>query len=103
MTTGTMVSSRTPTTTTFTSGRFWPSRMAPKIHSGSVFCAPEVKVVTMTSSKDSAKASSAPETSAVESVGSVTVRNAKKPCPPRSAAASFSEPETRRSRAMTLL
>ena len=59
-------------TTALTSGSCWPSRIAPKIHSGSVFCAPAVNVVTMTSSKDSAKASSAPETSAVAVSGSVT-------------------------------
>jgi hypothetical protein len=39
--------------------------MLPKIHSGSVFCAPAVKVVTMTSSKDSAKARRPPATSDV--------------------------------------
>ena len=49
-------------------------RIAPKIHSGSVFCAPAVNVVTITSSNDSANASSAPAMSAVESVGSVTKR-----------------------------
>src|SRR5256884_3706251 len=54
-----------PISTAFTSGSCWPSRIAPKIHSGSVFCAPAVNTVTMTSSKDRAKASSAPETSAV--------------------------------------
>ena len=68
-----------------------------------MFCAPAVNVVTMTSSNDSAKASSAPDTSAVDSVGTVIVRNAKKPCAPRSADASYSDPDTRRSRASTLL
>ena len=61
-TTGMIVSRRTMDTTAFTSGSCWPSRIAPKIHSGSVFCAPAVKTVTMTSSKDSPKASSAPDT-----------------------------------------
>jgi len=52
-------------TTALTSGNCWPRRIAPNIHSGSVFCAPAVNIVTMTSSKDSANARSAPETSAV--------------------------------------
>ena len=103
MTTGMTVSRSTATTTTFTSGSCWPSRIAPKIHSGRVFCAPAVNVVTMTSSKDSAKASRAPETSAVDSMGRVTVRNAKNPCAPRSADASYIDPDIRRSRASTLL
>ena len=66
------MSSEDDQTTALTSGSCWPRRIAPKIHSGSVFCAPAVNVVTITSSKDSANASSAPEISAVESVGSVT-------------------------------
>ena len=69
--TGISVSRMTTETTAFTSGSCWPSRIAPKIHSGSVFCAPAVNTVTMTSSKDRAKASSAPETSAVALSGSV--------------------------------
>ena len=75
MTTGMMVTRITNDTTTFTSGRRWPRRMAPKIHSGSVFCAPAVNVVTMTSSKDKAKASIAPATIAVEMSGRVMSRN----------------------------
>ncbi len=59
-------------TTTFTCGSSWPSRIWPKIQIGSVFCAPAVNVVTITSSNESAKASSAPEMSAVEIVGNVT-------------------------------
>jgi len=59
-------------TTTFTSGSFWPRRMLPKIQIGSVFCTPAVNVVTITSSNESANASSAPEISAVEIAGSVT-------------------------------
>ena len=86
--TGITVSSRTNVTTTLTSGSCWPSRMAPKIHSGSVFSAPAVKVVTITSSNESAKASSAPEITAVDITGSVTVRNTSSPLAPRSAAAS---------------
>ena len=46
------VSRMTTDTTAFTSGSCWPSRIAPKIQSGRVFCAPAVNVVTMTSSKD---------------------------------------------------
>jgi hypothetical protein len=46
--------------------------MAPKIQIGSVVCAPAVNVVTITSSKERAKANSPPETSAVAIVGKVT-------------------------------
>jgi len=101
--TGISVSSSTNITTTLTSGSCWPSRIAPKIHSGSVFWAPAVKVVTITSSNESAKASRAPESSAVDSIGTVIVLNVNQPWAPRSADASYSEPETRRSRAITLL
>src|SRR5262249_35247654 len=97
------VSSKTNVTTTLTSGSCWPSRIAPKIHSGSVFCAPAVKVVTMTSSNDSANASRAPEITAVDITGIVTVRNVKNPCAPRSAAASYSAPEVLPSRPSSLL
>src|SRR5213595_1082633 len=93
----------TKKTTTLTSGSRWPSRMAPKIHSGSVFCAPAVNVVTMTSSKERAKASKAPATSAVEISGRVTSTNDRQPLAPRSIAASSNEEEVRRSRARTLL
>src|SRR5206468_3422425 len=72
--TGMIVSARIRKTTTFTCGNCCPSRIWPKIQIGSVFCAPVVKVVTITSSKESAKASRAPEMSAVEMVGSVTKR-----------------------------
>ncbi len=77
--------------------------MAPKIHSGRVFWAPAVKVVTITSSKESAKASSAPETSAVDTTGRVTWRNVCQPRAPRSMDASSSEGAVRRRRASTLL
>jgi len=77
--------------------------MAPKIQSGSVFCAPAVNVVTMTSSNESAKASIAPATMEVEINGSVMSRSTWKPFAPRSMAASMSEPWVRRSRATTLL
>ena len=66
-------------------------------------CAPAVNVVTITSSNESANASSAPETSAVEMVGKVTYRKVCKPSAPRSIEASDSEVGVRRSRATTLL
>ena len=57
--TGMTVSTITTKTTTFTSGSCWPRRILPRIQIGSVFCAPAVKCVTITSSNESAKASSA--------------------------------------------
>ena len=77
--------------------------MFPKIQSGSVFWAPAVNVVTITSSKESANASSAPEISAVEIVGIVTNHQVRSGPAPRSIEASVSEPGTRRIRASTLL
>ena len=47
-----IVSRMTTDTTALTSGSCCPRRIAPKIHSGRVFCAPAVNTVTMTSSKD---------------------------------------------------
>ena len=67
-----IVSRMTMDTTALTSGSCCPSRIAPKIHNGRVFCAPAVNTVTMTSSNDSPNASSAPDTSAVADSGSVT-------------------------------
>ena len=75
----------------------------PRIQIGSVFCAPAVKSVTITSSNESANASSAPEISAVESTGKVTKRKVCQPSAPRSIEASISDGEVRRSRAITLL
>ncbi len=98
-----IVSAMTMDTTAFTSGSCWPSRIAPKIHNGSVLCAPAVNTVTMTSSKDSANASSAPDTRAVATMGSVTKRIVCQPRAPRSIDASASDPGTRRSLATTLL
>jgi hypothetical protein len=66
-----IVIASTNATTAFTSGSWLPVRIEPKIQSGSVFCAPDVNVVTTTSSNESANASSAPAISAVESIGSV--------------------------------
>ena len=60
-------------------------------------------MVTITSSKESANASSPPATSAVEITGQITKRNVCHPSAPRSIDASTSEREVRRSRASTLL
>ena len=98
-----IVSRMTTDTTALTSGSCCPRRIAPKIHSGRVFCAPAVNTVTMTSSKDRANASSAPETSAVAVSGSVTKRSVCQPRAPRSMDASASDPGVRRSRAIRLL
>ncbi len=58
------------TATTLVTGR-WRGRISScSIQIGSVVCCPAVKVVTMTSSKLSAKASSAPASSAEPSCGS---------------------------------
>ena len=103
MNTGITVSTITTNTTTLTSGSCWPLRIAPKIQIGSVLCAPAVKFVTTISSNDSANARSAPDTTAVDSSGNVTHRNVCRPWAPRSIDASISEPEVRRSRAITLL
>jgi hypothetical protein len=60
-----------------------------RIHNGSVCCWPAVNVVTITSSNDSANASSAPATIADRSAGNVTSRNVVQVLAPRSADASF--------------
>jgi hypothetical protein len=63
--------------------------MLEKIQTGSVCVpGPAVKVVTMISSKDRAKASSPPATSADRTSGKVTSANARKVSAPRSMAAS---------------
>jgi hypothetical protein len=93
----------TKKTTTFTCGSCWPSRRLPRIQIGSVFCAPAVNVVTITSSNESANASRPPATSAVATTGSVTWRNVCQPSAPRSIDASTSEDCVRRSRASRLL
>jgi hypothetical protein len=74
-----------------------------KIQMGRVCCWPEVKVVTMTSSKDSAKASMPPASSAVASDGRMMCRNVWKPLAPRSIDASTRLRLVRRKRASTLL
>ena len=75
-----------------------------KIQIGSVSSpAPIVKLVTMISSNESAKASSPPAASAVRTLGKVTRRNVCQGSAPRSADASSIEPDRRRRRATTLL
>src|SRR3954452_16044826 len=101
--TGISVSRSTQSTTTLTSGSDCPSRMLPKIQSGNVFCAPAVNVVTITSSNDSANASSPPAISALEMTGNVTKRKGCQPLAPRSCDASISEDSDCRRRAITLL
>lgn len=61
-----------------------------------------MNVVTVTSSKLSANARSAPETSAVAMVGSVTKRKLDRPDAPQSALASSRVLEVRRNQAITL-
>src|SRR4029079_6743538 len=100
--TGTIVTARIRKTTTFTCGSCWPRRIWPKIQIGRVFWAPAVNVVTITSSKERAKASRPPEIRAVEIVGNVTERKVCRPSPPRSMEASVGERGTRRRRATTL-
>ena len=98
-----IVSAITTVTTALTSGSCWPSLSSPKIQIGSVFWAPEVNTVTTTSSKDSAKASSAPEISAVITDGRMTYSWVCQPRAPRSMDASASEPGVLRSLAIRLL
>src|SRR5439155_3128868 len=101
--TGRIVSTITKKTTTFTCGSCCPRRRLPRIQIGRVFCEPAGKVVTITSSSETANASSAPPTSAVEITGSVTKRKVCHPSAPRSIDASVSETCVRRIRAATLL
>ena len=75
-----------------------------RIQIGSVSSpAPIVNVVTMISSKERAKASSAPATRAPRMLGSVTMRKVCHGVAPRSADASSNDDDIRRSRAITLL
>ena len=62
-----------------------------------------MKVVTITSSKDSVKASIPPASSAEDRFGKMTRRNVCQPSAPKSIEASMMEPAVRRSRAMALL
>src|SRR5688572_29035615 len=89
--------------TTLTIGSWLGRDRFVKIQIGSVWSGPAVNVVTMISSKESAKASSAPATSAVLRLGKVTWRKVCQVSAPRSADASSNEVETLRRRAITLL
>ena len=94
----------TSSATTLTIGSWFGRERLVKIQIGRVWSpAPIVNVVTMISSKERAKASRAPATSAVRMFGSVTRRNVCQGSAPRSAEASSNEPDIRRSRAITLL
>src|SRR3954471_15582177 len=101
--TGIRANRSTQSTTTWTACSDCPRRMFPKIHSGNVFCAPAVNVVTITSSNESANASRPPAISAVQMTGSVTKRKLCQPLAPRSIDASSSDVCVWRSRAITLL
>ena len=70
--TGIIESRITNTATTFTIGSWFGRDRLLRIQIGSVWSAPAVKVVTITSSKLSANASSPPASSAVFSCGNVT-------------------------------
>src|SRR4051812_14267663 len=90
--------------TALTSGSVEVFRRLPRIHSGSVVVSdPARKKVTAISSNDSANDSSAPATSAVRIVGTVTYRKVCQPLAPRSCEAHVSDSDTRRRRASTLL
>ncbi len=65
----------TKSATTFTIGSCAGRASVAKIQIGSVCSAPDVKIVTTTSSKDSANASSPPASSAVRICGNMTYRN----------------------------
>ncbi len=93
----------TKSATTLTIGSSSGRASVEKIQMGSVCFAPDVNTVTMTSSNESANASSAPARSAVRICGSITYRNVCQLSAPRSADASSSEPAVRRIRAITLL
>jgi hypothetical protein len=62
----------TNTATTLVTGRCRGRISSDSIQIGSVVCWPAVKVVTITSSKDSAKASMPPAKSAVPRLGRIT-------------------------------
>src|SRR5213592_4353425 len=91
------------TATTLTIGRFLGRERLLRIQIGSVSRSPAVNVVTITSSKLSANASSAPATSAERSCGNVTYQNVCHVWAPRSADASSNDAHVRRRRATTLL
>src|SRR5579884_1655146 len=101
--TGITVITTTKNATTLTTGSCWPRSRLSRMKIGSVSCAPAVNVVTITSSNESANASSPPATSAVETTGQRTKRNVCQPSAPRSCEASSSDGDVRRRRATTLL
>ena len=80
----------TNSATTFTIGSCAGRERVAKIQIGSVCCAPDVKIVTTTSSNDSANASRPPARSAVRICGNITYRNVCQESAPRSADASSS-------------
>ena len=101
--TGMSESRMASTATTLTIGSCRGRERLARIQIGSVSCWPAVNVVTITSSKDSAKASRPPATIADRSDGSVTCRNVCHVLAPRSADASSYEVDSRRNRAIVLL
>ena len=70
--TGTMLSTTTTAATTLISEPLPPVRSPVQIQIGIVVLPPAVKIVTMTSSHDSAKASRPPATNALRSSGKST-------------------------------
>ena len=70
--TGMIETKMTKSATTLTMGSSRGRPKFVKIQIGSVCCAPDVKIVTTTSSNESANASSAAARSAVRSCGNVT-------------------------------
>src|ERR1700730_418716 len=103
MYTGIADSTMTPNATALTIGSWVGRDRLAKIQMGRVSWEPAVNVVTTISSNDSAKARSAPASSAERITGKVTWRNVRQGSAPRSADASTRDPEVRRNRAMTLL
>src|SRR3712207_1367922 len=93
----------TNTATTLTIGSWFGLERFVRIQIGSVWSGPAVNVVTITSSNDSANASSGPASSALRIDGNVTNRNVCQDDAPRSADASSKFVDSRRSRATTLL
>src|SRR3954469_1500052 len=93
----------TNTATTLTTGSWFGRDRFDRIQIGSVWSAPTVNVVTITSSNDSANASRPPAMSAERSDGKVTWRNVCQVVAPRSLDASSNELDRRRNRATALL
>src|SRR3990172_4260279 len=100
---GTKVRTTTNSATTLVTGRCRGRTSEEKIQIGRVCCWPAVKVVTMISSKERAKASMPPVTNAEASWGSITYRKVCHPRAPKSMDASSNEGAVLRIRAMTLL